>query len=328
MNTTFRHGNMVRFGLFTVDVGQRLLFKRGIPIRLQEKPFQILVVLLERTGEIVSREDLHAQLWSADTFVRFDDGLNTAMKKLRIALDDSSDNPVFIETIPRRGYRFIVPVDWGEENDTDIDESQSQSEVSDLPEVAPVPAGTSTPPVSQRWKWIALAMFGLAVAGLSLQLLMKDRMLSASALKPRAHALNPQAYDEYLRADLLWKERTASGLAQAVEHLNLAIARDPGYAEACAQLADCYVVMPMISSVPKEFAHPQARQAAEKAIALDDSSAEAHLAMAEIRLYDEWNFREAEREFKRAKQLNPKYALAHQWYAEFLSLMSRHEEAI
>jgi tetratricopeptide (TPR) repeat protein len=153
-------------------------------------------------------------------------------------------------------------------------------------------------------------------------------MRSASALRPQTHSFNPQAYAEYLQADHFWKERTASGLARAVEHLKRAIAWEPDYAEAYAQLADCYVVMPMISSVPKEFAHTQARQAAERAIALDNSSAEAHLATAEIRLYDDWNFREAEREFKRALELNPKYALAYQWYAEYLSLMSRHGEAI
>jgi TolB-like protein/DNA-binding winged helix-turn-helix (wHTH) protein/Tfp pilus assembly protein PilF len=99
-----------RFGLFEVDIEQRILTKGGLRIKLQEQPFQVLAMLLERPGEIVSREDIRKRLWPADTFVEFDDGLNTAIKKLRAALSDSADNPRFIETVPRRGYRFLAPV--------------------------------------------------------------------------------------------------------------------------------------------------------------------------------------------------------------------------
>jgi DNA-binding winged helix-turn-helix (wHTH) protein len=99
---------LVRFGLFEADLNGRSLNKDGLRIRIQEQPFQILVLLLERPGEVVTRESIRQQLWPADTYVAFDDGLNTAMKKLRLALGDSSDNPRFIETIPRRGYRFLA----------------------------------------------------------------------------------------------------------------------------------------------------------------------------------------------------------------------------
>jgi DNA-binding winged helix-turn-helix (wHTH) protein len=86
------------------------VYKRGLPIPLQEKPFQLLILLLERPGEIVTRDDLRNRLWSKGTYVDFDKGLNTAVKKLRYALGDSPDNPVFIQTLPRRGYRFIAPI--------------------------------------------------------------------------------------------------------------------------------------------------------------------------------------------------------------------------
>ena len=99
-----------RFGLFEADFEQRILTKGGLRVRLQEQPFQVLVLLLERPGQVVTREEIRQKLWAADTFVEFDDGLNTAIKKLRTALGDSADNPRFVETIPRRGYRFLAPV--------------------------------------------------------------------------------------------------------------------------------------------------------------------------------------------------------------------------
>jgi hypothetical protein len=84
----------------------------GSRIRLQEQPFRILALLLERSGQLVTREEIRQKLWSPDTFVAFDDALNTAVRKLREALNDSADNPRFLETVPRRGYRFIAPVAW------------------------------------------------------------------------------------------------------------------------------------------------------------------------------------------------------------------------
>ena len=100
---------VVRFGIFEADLRQRLLTKGGLRVRLQDQPFQLLAVLLERPGDLVTREELQQKLWPADTYVAFDDGLNTAIKKLRSALGDTADNPRFIETVPRRGYRFIAP---------------------------------------------------------------------------------------------------------------------------------------------------------------------------------------------------------------------------
>jgi eukaryotic-like serine/threonine-protein kinase len=101
---------IVKFGLFEADVERLLLTKQGLRVKIQEQPFHLLALLLERPGEIITREEIRQRLWAADTFVAFDDGLNTAIKKLRTALVDSSENPRFIETVPRRGYRFLAPV--------------------------------------------------------------------------------------------------------------------------------------------------------------------------------------------------------------------------
>jgi DNA-binding winged helix-turn-helix (wHTH) protein len=100
----------LRFGLFELDLEARELRKSGLRIKLQDQPFQILAMLLERRGEIVTREELQKRLWPEDTFVDFDLSLNSAVKKLRQALSDDSENPRFIETLYRRGYRFIGPV--------------------------------------------------------------------------------------------------------------------------------------------------------------------------------------------------------------------------
>ena len=102
-----RVSSILRFGVFELDLQTSELRKRGIRIKLQDQPFQILVMLLERPGDLVSREEIRNKLWPADTFVDFDLGLNTAISRLRTALGDSAENPRFIETLPRRGYRFI-----------------------------------------------------------------------------------------------------------------------------------------------------------------------------------------------------------------------------
>jgi cholera toxin transcriptional activator len=101
---------IVRFGIFELDLGAGELRKNGVKLRLQEQPFQVLVVLLKRAGDVVTREELRDKLWPADTFVDFDHSLNTAVNKLREVLGDSASNPRFVETLARRGYRFIAPV--------------------------------------------------------------------------------------------------------------------------------------------------------------------------------------------------------------------------
>jgi TolB-like protein/DNA-binding winged helix-turn-helix (wHTH) protein len=98
---------VIRFGVFEVDVSRGELRKSGLRIRLQEQPFQVLVVLLSQPGEIVSREELRERIWPDGTFVCFDYALNTAIKKIRVALSDDASVPRYVETIPRRGYRFI-----------------------------------------------------------------------------------------------------------------------------------------------------------------------------------------------------------------------------
>ena len=107
---TVGDSGLIRFGSFELDPASGELRKTGARGKLQEQPFQVLRALVERPGEVVTREELHERLWPGDTFVEFDDGLNTAVRKIRQALGDAADNPRFVETLPKRGYRFIAPV--------------------------------------------------------------------------------------------------------------------------------------------------------------------------------------------------------------------------
>ena len=101
--------NGIRFGLFELDLRSGELLNHGRRVRLQDQPLQILALLLEHPGEVVTREELKRRLWPTETFVDFDQGLNAAMKRLREALGDDADHPVYVETLPRHGYRFIAP---------------------------------------------------------------------------------------------------------------------------------------------------------------------------------------------------------------------------
>jgi len=105
-----RPGRIVRFGLFELDLASGELRKNGAKLRLQDQPLQVLALLLERAGDVVTREEMRQKLWPADTFVDFDHSLNTAINKLREALGDSAASPRYVETLARRGYRFIAPV--------------------------------------------------------------------------------------------------------------------------------------------------------------------------------------------------------------------------
>jgi DNA-binding winged helix-turn-helix (wHTH) protein len=110
MESSGQKAAVLKFGAYEADLRSGELRKHGLRIKIQEKPFQILALLLERPGEVVTREELRQRLWPADTFVDFDHGLNSAINKLRDALGDTAANPRFIETLARRGYRFIGPI--------------------------------------------------------------------------------------------------------------------------------------------------------------------------------------------------------------------------
>src|SRR5918911_2129307 len=112
---------LLRFESFELDVRSRELRKGKNRIRLQEQPFEILRMMLERPGDVVTREELARRLWPEGTFVDFEHSLNAAVKRLRAALGDDADNPRFVETLPRRGYRFIATLEDSDHSSLDVD---------------------------------------------------------------------------------------------------------------------------------------------------------------------------------------------------------------
>ena len=114
MPSSSEAGRIVRFDSFELDIRAGELRKHGVRLRLQGQPLQVLAALLERAGDVVTREELRAQIWAADTFVDFDHSLHNAIARLREVLGDSAEAPRYVETLPRRGYRFIASVDAGD----------------------------------------------------------------------------------------------------------------------------------------------------------------------------------------------------------------------
>ena len=171
MEPVSRGSEHVRFGVFEVDLRAGELRKHGLRIRLQEQPFQVLEMLLLKPREVVTRDELRNKLWPADTFVDFDHGLNKAINKIRDALGDSAENPRFVETVARRGYRFIVDVKVFDATDS-------------RPAQNLKPAGfAQTPAVRQRSPWSAVwkALGVVLVAALAVLVVWTPRSRSRSS---------------------------------------------------------------------------------------------------------------------------------------------------
>jgi Tfp pilus assembly protein PilF len=152
---------------------------------------------------------------------------------------------------------------------------------------------------------------------------------SASAISKAQIPKSYEAYDLYLKGRYFWNKRTPEGFEEAIKYFQQAIAKDPDYARAYAGLADCYALLPGYTmTIPQTEALPKARAAALKALQLDERLAEAHTSMALIAENYDWDWQTAEKEYRRAIELNPNYATAHHWYAEYLTWNGRFDEAL
>jgi len=185
-------GRPIRFGVFEVDLHTGELRKQGLKIKLRDQPFQILLLLLAHPGEVVSRDELHKQLWPADTFVDFDRGLNKAVNHLRDALGDSAESPRFIETLPKRGYRFIAPIDAGHHNGHLLEPALETQQVHSQPLGAP---GVSRslklkPPAGLPWM---IAGLSSVVAVISAALLWRATLPADRPMMRFSVDLGPEA---------------------------------------------------------------------------------------------------------------------------------------
>ncbi|HCT61250.1 MULTISPECIES: transcriptional regulator [Acidobacterium] len=161
----------LRFGLFEADLSTGELRKSGIRIRIQAQPFRVLSFLLERPGEVVTREEIQQRLWGSDTIVDFDHSLGTAINKLREALGDSADNPRFIETLARRGYRFLAPVTQVHEHEETPGEPAARTNMEEpsavaIPESGPKSSISSKHPLSRAWTWTAASLAAMALGAI------------------------------------------------------------------------------------------------------------------------------------------------------------------
>jgi TolB-like protein/DNA-binding winged helix-turn-helix (wHTH) protein/Tfp pilus assembly protein PilF len=451
---------LVQFGVFELDADTAELRKQGVKVKLQDQPCKVLQILLEKPGQIVTRDELRARVWPANTFVEFDQGLYSAMARLRDALGDSSDSPRFIETLARRGYRFVAPVT----TNAAVPENPALSRPK-----PPAEPRVSRPENRARRFLISVlagllggalllaAVLGLDISGArqwllrysnrpirsiavlplenlsgdpgqdyfadgmtdelianlaqlrSLRVISRtsimqykgttktlpqigrelnvDAVVEGSVLRSgdhvritaqlldaatdqhlwaasydrdlhdvlvwqsqaaediaseirievtpteqghaRAHGVNPEALEAYLKGRYHWNKRSQDGLRKAEQYFQEAIQKDANYAPAYAGLADTYILFANFNIATPGRAYPRAKEMASKAIQIDGTLAEAHTSLATLKAIYDWDWSGAEQEFRRAIELNPSYATAHHWYAEdVLIRVGRQAEAL
>src|SRR5215467_10987079 len=158
MEESNRLSSPVRFGLFEIEVQAGELRKQGFKVKLQEQPFQVLVMLLERPGEVVTRDELKRRLWPSDTYVDFEGGLNRAINKLREALGDDADSPRFIQTLPRRGYRFLAPVETASKRQNEEPGRVPVLAPPDMPGERSVSPGSTRPRRMMLWSFAGVVV--------------------------------------------------------------------------------------------------------------------------------------------------------------------------
>jgi TolB-like protein/DNA-binding winged helix-turn-helix (wHTH) protein len=474
------------FESFELRTDTRELYKRGIRLKLRPQAYQVLLLLAECTGEVVSREQLRERLWAQETYVDFEHGLNTAVMELRAVLSDSATEPKFIQTLPRLGYRFLLPVSSAAAPTARERQSASPAAILDTayqqiaaekvaaapPESAAEVPINSIPDASNRLRRRRLIPVAVAVAGVVLALLgwrlnsrksappapqetrrmlavlpfenltgdpsqeyfsdgLTEEMIGQLGRLDPAHlgvigrnsvmryktnresteeigrelgvayllegsvrreagkvrvsaeliqvgdqatiwsrnydrqlddvlalqseiareiaggihlTLNDagrsgdaaaqlqtpaanEAYDLYLRGLYFWNKRGAVNIERATQYFQQAAERDPNSARAYAALAASYALVSGYAGVPPKDLLQKANDAARRALELDPNLAEAHVAMAVVAQDCDWDWATAEREYRRAIELNTNYATAHHWYGEYLALIGRFDES-
>src|ERR1700686_1199673 len=354
---------MFRFGFFEVDTRSGELRRQGSKINLQEQPFQALVLLLERPGEVVTREELRKRLWPENTFVDFERGLNKAINKLRAALRDHAEKPCFIETLPLRGYRFIAPVEnlSGDSTQEYFSDGLTEELICAVARIASlrVISRTSVMPYKGSRKSLPAIAKELCVDAvvegsvtrsdqkvrITVQLILatEDRHLWSGryerdlcdilqlqaevaqsiatqihklidpehAYPERARQVHPQAYEACLKGNFFRDKMTPDDLEKSIEFFNRAIDLDPAYAGAYGELSRTYFYVGLFGIGHPGEMFPKARANAAKALELDETVASAHIALAAVHIFYDWDWAAAEAESKRAVELSPGESVTH-----------------
>jgi TolB-like protein/DNA-binding winged helix-turn-helix (wHTH) protein/Tfp pilus assembly protein PilF len=433
---------------FELRRGERIL-------KLEKIPMELLILLVEREGELVSRHEIVDRLWGQDTFLDSDRSINTAISKLRLVLRDDSERPRYIQTVVGKGYRFIADV-----NQVQTPEATPGPEAATAAAVEVVPAPPAARQLVRHRLGLMVACFSLLIAALAvgyyvfrsqpvqspktlavlpfeplnqsdrdeyLELGMADALITklsrsgqlivrpTSAIRKYTDAnsdplaagralqveavldgsiqrvgdrlrvsirllrvrdgaslwsesydtqftdvfqvqdsvservgealavqlsslekaslrkrdtTNPLAYEMYMRGIFFWNKRSEDGLRKAVSYFEQAIALDPNYALAYAGLVAALNPMGYRGYASPQEIHPRMRAAAMRAVTLDPTLPEAHVALGATLAFHEWNWAEGEKEFQRALELNPNLSLAHHWYGILLEMVGRYDEAL
>jgi DNA-binding winged helix-turn-helix (wHTH) protein/tetratricopeptide (TPR) repeat protein len=359
-------GHFYEFGPFRVDVANLLLFRDGQPLSLAPKAVETLIALVQHGGQLVKKDDLLRIVWS-DRVVD-ESNLSQNIYLLRKTLGEGSNGQRYIETVPRRGYRFVGEVRESVVTGTDLilaERPGIQTIFEPARDAASAVARSDerslsgrpvfplhrllAPAVNRRWRVSTLFLFGTAiivVAAAAYQVFFKTPKLSetkASLVSARESAAltadrfgeqhltaSPDAYHAYIQGRYYWSKETTPALEQAIQQFQEALRNDPNYPLSYAGLAEAYALLG--SHYDSNVLTPgeamfKAKTAAERAIELNDSLAEVHTALGAIKARYDWDWPGAEKEFKRAIELNPNYAHAHQAYALDLSAAGRTMEA-
>jgi TolB-like protein/DNA-binding winged helix-turn-helix (wHTH) protein/Tfp pilus assembly protein PilF len=444
-----------------LDLSRYELRRGRSMLRLEKIPMELLILLVEKREQLVSREDIIDRLWGREVFLDTEQGINTAIRKIRLALRDDPEEPRYLQTVVGKGYRFIgqIAVIGNAKSTEPSKPFETLAEIA-VPASTPLPSGRlwlRTAPVVVALLAIAgLLAFGFDLFGFRQRFLTRNLEIRSIAVLPLenlsgdpaqeyladgltdelithlaklgslkvisrtsvmqyksarkslpeiAHALgvdsivegsvvrsgsrvrvtvqliraandqhlwaedydrelgdvidlqreiagiiarqvtlrlnpeeqayfarrashDPQLNEAYLRGLFFWDKRTEPDFRRAIENFNLAIARDPTFAPAYAGVANSYNMLWYFGSMKADDAVPQARSAVEKALMLDPSSAEAHVALSYLKLHYDWDWVGAETESRRAIELSPGYSLAHQWYGYYLRSVGRFDEAL
>jgi DNA-binding winged helix-turn-helix (wHTH) protein/TolB-like protein/Tfp pilus assembly protein PilF len=442
-----RDNRSYEFGRFRLNMAERVLLRENELVSLTPKVFDILLTLVQNSGQVVSKDDLMKRVWP-DTFVE-EGNLTQNISLLRKALGETPGGVQFIETVPRRGYRFVAAT-----SEAGNHVAQRAVASAEIPAFEPPAAAVVAAPSSRSRRTPAFVVAaGLVIAGIigvmyftskagntsaigsiavlpfvdesadpdaeyindkiaeslinSLSKLPQLRVVPRSVVagykgkemdprkigeelnvraivtgRMRRHGdlitiqadlidlqnvaqlwgqrydhkvsdallvqddisrdifenlrlkLNVEekkqleAYGHYLKGRNAWNKRTGDALLQAIEFFNKAIEIDPNYGAAYAGLADCYNMLVVYGRLQPKEGFPKAKEAAAKALEIDESSAEAHSSMAFIKFRWDWDRTATEREFQTAIKLKPAYAPAHQWYSSYLVAVERFDEAI
>jgi len=288
-----QYANEIRFDEWTLRRDSGEIARDGRAVRLRAQSQYVLETLLERPGEVVARERLIAELWPKG-IVDFDTALNSIVRRLRSALEDDAGTPRYIETLPRRGYRYIG----------------TPPERAPVATAAPaVPETTRAASPGRRWRVAAMAFVAtLALAGGAAMRTSPDRPL-AHAHRPGSHESgNPQALEEYRLGRYFLERRSEGDLGRARTHFDATIALDPDFAQAHAGLASAYWLLSVEGIVQDGYGMAHMRASAERALALDPDLAEPHVRLASYALLG-GDPRRADEHVRQARIVDPASAL-------------------